>query len=57
MPETFAESEKRFEDLQSFLLSGLSVVLADTKCNAWYDTWAVFSEKTIIGMSSIGRES
>ena len=57
VPGTFAENEKRWEDLQSFAPSGLSVVLAGTKRNAWYDTWTIFSEKTVIGMSSMGRES
>jgi len=56
-PGTLAESEKRFDNLQSFMPFGSSVVLAGTKCNAWYDTWTTFSERRVTGMSSTGRES
>ena len=56
-PRTFAESEKRLEDLQSFMPLESSAVLEGTTCNAWYDTWTIFSGRTVIGMLSIGRES
>ena len=56
-PGTLAKSENRLDDLQSFMPLGLSVALAGTKRKAWYDTWMIFSERTVTGMSSTGRVS
>ena len=52
---TLVKSENRLDDLQSFMPLGLSVALAGTKHKAWYDTWMIFSERMVTGMSSTER--